>query len=86
MLEVTKTENVATDNGLYPTSSLPPNIQQIVALIDEWRMQEANAAANLQMVRSAIDAARNSLLKAMIELETTSEPDPVPDTSADTVE
>ena len=70
MLQVTKTEQITTDNGTYPVTSLPPNVQQIVALIDEWRSKEANVAADLQMVRAAIDVARDSLLKAMVELET----------------
>lgn len=74
MKQITPTETIEMDKKTYKVNEMPQNIQDIVAFIDDWRQEEADANSKRLMAASAINDARNTLFKEMQALfQTTDE-------------
>jgi len=54
MPKVQTTETLNIDGQLYAAAKMSPNIQQLIAMFDEWRQKEVDAQSELLMVRSAL--------------------------------
>ena len=80
MITIQKTDNIVTDNATFQVADLPLDIQQTVAMLDDWREREVNAASELHMIRTAIATARDALLQGIIKYvaDTTPPPAEVP--------
>lgn len=70
MAQVQKTTTVTIDEQSFEVSSLSENVQQMIALMDEWRQRDADLTGDLLMVRAAIRDIQNTLLST-IKAETT---------------
>ncbi len=65
MAQVQKTTTVTIDEQSFEVSSLSENVQQMIALMDEWRQRDADLTGDLLMVRAAIRDIQNTLLSTI---------------------
>ena len=70
MAQVQKTTTVTIDEQSFEVASLSENVQQMIALMDEWRQKDADLTSELLMVRAALRDIQNTLLTT-IKSETT---------------
>lgn len=62
MAQVQKTTTVTIDEQSFEVASLSENVQQMIALMDEWRQKDADLTSELLMVRAALRDIQNTLL------------------------
>lgn len=80
MIKVEPTKNIITGTTESPieylVENLPPELQQVILMLDDWREREANLQSEMNMVATAINAAKNTLLQGITSMEqTAAEPD-----------
>lgn len=66
MITIQKTDTIVTDTETLLVADLPLEIQQAVMMLDDWREREVNSASELQMIRTAVAAGRDSLRDSII--------------------
>ena len=62
MAQVQKTTTVTIDEQSFEVASLSENVQQMIALMDDWRQKDADLTSELLMVRAALRDIQNTLL------------------------
>lgn len=67
MPKVQETKTLNIDNTPYVVEKMSPQLQQMVALMDEWRQEEVDASTKLTMVRSALQNLQNSIYNTISE-------------------
>lgn len=61
MPKVQETKTLNIDNVAYAVEKMSPQLQQLVALMDEWRQEEADLSSKVTMVRSALQNVQNAI-------------------------
>lgn len=67
MPKVQETKTLNIDNTPYAVEKMSPQLQQLVALMDEWRQEEVDASTKLTMIRSALQNLQNSIYTTVNE-------------------
>jgi hypothetical protein len=62
MAKIQETVTVTIDDQSYDVATLSDGVKQMVALMDEWRQDEADQTSGLLKTRAAIRDIQNTLL------------------------
>ena len=65
MPKIQETTTVTIEDKSYNVADLPENIQQSIALMDEWRQKDVDLSGEITMVRCAIRDIQNGLFAAI---------------------
>lgn len=68
MQAVQPTTTITIDEAVFEVSSMSPQVQSMIAYLDDWRQKEVEATSELLVVRGALANLQNELL-AVIQKE-----------------
>lgn len=60
-MQVEKTTTITLDNKSFEVAQMSPEVQQMVAYLDEWRQREVDQTSELLLVRGALRDLQNAL-------------------------
>lgn len=61
MPQVQTTTTINVDDNAYEVAKMSPEIQQMIAYMDEWRQEEVDVSSKLLMVRGALRDIQNAI-------------------------
>jgi hypothetical protein len=64
-IAISKTQTITAQDTVFQVSSMSPEIQNMVAIMDEFRQQEMDTSITLTMIRGAIRDVQNQILIAI---------------------
>lgn len=67
MAKVTNTASITIDDSVFAVEKMSPQIQQMVAMMDEWRQRDADLVVEHAMVKSALRDIQNSIYATIMK-------------------
>lgn len=61
MAKVTNTASITIDDSVFAVDKMSTQVQQMVAMMDEWRQRDADLVVEHAMVKSALRDIQNSI-------------------------
>lgn len=65
MPQVQATTTITVDEQVFAVDKMSAKIQQMIAMMDEWRQEEADLTVKLTMVRSALRDIQNNIYNTL---------------------
>ena len=69
MIAIEQTKQILTDDKTYQVADLPPQLQNLIRTIDDWRERAINFESELNMANAALIGARNQLQQSIVQIE-----------------
>lgn len=67
MTKITPTSTIAVGDHTYDVARMSEQVQQMVAMLDNWRQREADVTSELLMVRAALRDLQNTMYSTIVE-------------------
>ena len=62
-MNIQPTQTITIDDNIYEVKDQSPEIQQMIAYLDDWRQIEVDEVSSLLRTRAALESMQNNILK-----------------------